>query len=225
VCAASWVFHDVRAVVPDIKFCGLTRAEDAAYAAWLGAGYAGVIFAGGPRAISAERAADVLGAAGGDVQRVGVFASADIRTIAETVRVAMLDVIQLHCDPTAEDIEAVRWETDCQVWAVLRVSNGDLPPSAAELVDAADATLLDSGVRGRLGGTGVQIPWHDIAASLEQVRGERAIILAGGLNASNVRDAIAVLHPDVVDVSSGVESAPGIKDHGLMREFSEAAWR
>ena len=60
---------------------------------------------------------------------------------------------------------------------------------------------------------------------LAQIRGDRAIILAGGLNARNVQEAISVLRPDIVDVSSGVESAPGVKDHERMREFSEAAWR
>ncbi len=212
-------------MVPDIKFCGLTRPEDAAYAASLGAGYVGVVFAGGPRAISAELAADVFAAAGDDVRHVGVFAGVDIRAIADVARTAALDVVQMHGGPTLDELDAVRWETGCQVWAVLHVTGGTLPSGAADLIGVADATLLDSMVKGQRGGTGVQLPWRDIAAPLEQIRGERAIILAGGLTALNVREAIDVLHPDVVDVSSGVESAPGVKDHDRMREFAEAVWR
>jgi phosphoribosylanthranilate isomerase len=212
-------------MAPDIKFCGLMRPEDAEHAASLGARYAGVIFAGGPRNLSAERAAEVFAPLGEELQRVGVFARADVRAIARVVRTASLDVIQLHGDATIEEIEAVRDETACQVWPVLRISGAEFPPDAAGLIEAGDATVLDARVEGRLGGTGVALPWRDIADSLRHVRGERDIVLAGGLTASNVRDAIAVLHPDVVDVSSGVESAPGIKDHARMREFSEAVWR
>lgn len=212
-------------MAPDIKFCGLTRAEDAEAAAALGARYAGVIFAGGPRNLTGERAAEVLATVGDDVRRVGVFARADVRSIAQMVRTASLDVVQLHGDPSVADIEAVRDETACLVWPVLRIGGSTLPHEAADLIGAGDAMVLDAKVEGSLGGTGVTLPWLDIADSLRHVRGDRDIVLAGGLNASNVREAIAALHPDVVDVSSGVERAPGVKDHARMREFSEAVWR
>ena len=209
---------------PDIKFCGLTRPEDAECAAALGAGYVGAIFAGGPRAITPEHAAHVLRAAGEDVQRVGVFASASIRDIVAAARTASLEIIQLHGDATVKEIEKVRRETGCQVWAVLRTSDGALPAGAADLIGAADAALLDAKVDGVLGGSGTTIPWAALAEQLAPLRGHRAIVLAGGLKPDNVRQAIATVRPDVVDVSSGVESAPGLKDHNRMRAFSEAVW-
>jgi phosphoribosylanthranilate isomerase len=209
---------------PEIKFCGLTRPEDAACAASLGASYVGAIFAGGPRHITAERASEVFAAAGTDVQRVGVFANAAMRDIVAAARTAKLEVIQLHSDVTAREVDKVRRETGCQVWGVLRVANGELPSAAADLIATADAVLLDARVDGQLGGTGVQISWDVVADSLSTLRGHRAVILAGGLKPENVRRAISVLHPDVVDVSSGVESSPGIKDHARMRAFSEAVW-
>ncbi|HYV98101.1 MAG TPA: phosphoribosylanthranilate isomerase [Gemmatimonadaceae bacterium] len=209
---------------PDIKFCGLTRPEDAEAASALGARYVGVIFAGGPRNISPERARDVFAAVGEDTLRVGVFAKPDASVIVDAVRTAGLDVVQLHGDATPDAVTAVRDETGCQVWAVVRVAGATLPAAAADLIDSADATLLDAKVDGKLGGTGVALPWRDLADALHDVRGAREIVLAGGLTPANVRDAIDALHPDIVDVSSGVESAPGIKDHERMREFAEAVW-
>lgn len=209
---------------PEIKFCGLTRPEDAECAAALGAGYVGSIFAGGPRAITPEHAAHVLRAAGDEVQRVGVFASASIRDIVAAARTASLQIVQLHGEATVKEIEKVRRETGCQVWAVIRTADGALPPGAADLIGSADATLLDAKVDGALGGTGVAIPWPLLAEQLAPMRGHRPIILAGGLKPDNVRRAVETVRPDVVDVSSGVETAPGLKDHERMRAFSEAVW-
>lgn len=205
-----------------VKFCGLTRAEDAREAAALGASFLGVIFAGGPRQLTAQRAAEVLGGADPAPRRVGVFASADAPEIADVAATAGLDIVQLHGGATPDRVEAVRRATGKRVWAVIRVGPDGIPADAVDLFDAADAVLLDALVPGQLGGTGVALPWPRIADELARVRSGGRLVLAGGLTPENVRGAIAVVRPDVVDVSSGVESAPGIKDHQRLRAFRDA---
>lgn len=205
----------------EIKFCGLTRAEDAALACELGAGYLGVIFAGGPRLVSIEQARKVLAGGATAARRVGVFGRAAPDEIARAVEGARLHVVQLHGDPTAEDIASVRVATGAEVWAVARVGE-TLPPVIEELFEEADAVLLDAMVEGRLGGTGRAFEWTRVAPELRTRRRGRALVLAGGLRPENVADALVALEPDVVDVSSGVESAPGVKDHARMRAFAAA---
>jgi phosphoribosylanthranilate isomerase len=211
--------------VTAIKFCGLTRPEDAALAGALGAGYAGAIFAGGPRMIDPLAARDVLDAAGGRVRRVGVFGTQPLEAIVETARVARLDVVQLHADPTPEFVRALRGCYDGVVWAVLRTSGTLASDRAAELFAAADAVLLDAHVAGALGGTGHALAWEALRTEVGRARGTGSLVLAGGLTPRNVGTAIAALAPDVVDVSSGVERGPGVKDHSRMRAFAEAVAR
>ena len=205
----------------EIKFCGLTRAEDAAYAGALGAAYLGVIFAGGPRMLAPARAASVLDGCLTAARRVGVFGRAGPREIGQVARDARLDVIQLHGDPAAADVAAARNETGAEVWAVVRITD-TLPPDIDELFAAADAVLIDARVQGSLGGNGVPVEWDALQKELTGKRGERRVVLAGGLAPENVGRALETLRPDVVDVSSGVESAPGIKDHARMRAFAAA---
>lgn len=205
----------------EVKFCGLMRPDDAAFAGALGARYLGVIFAGGPRRLTVDRAREVLDGCATDAQRIGVFGRAGAGEIATTAREARLDVVQLHGDPTPDDVAAVRKETGARIWAVVRVVDA-LPSVAEELLSVADALHIDAKVSGTLGGTGVAVEWEAIAASLAAIRGDRRVVLAGGLVPENVARAIRSLRPDVVDVSSGVESAPGAKDHARMRAFAAA---
>ena len=226
----------------EIKFCGLTRPEDAAHAATLGAAYVGVIFAGGPRTVSEERARRILDAAStvrAGIRRVGVFAADTPARIARVAAAASLDVIQLHADPSVRTVSELRGAIAGAVWVVVRVAGERLPDGTGAMFAAADGVVLDARVDGRLGGTGVALPWHALAGHLRAVRGDipgnghpssaspaaaRArLVLAGGLRPANVLAAITELAPEIVDVSSGVESAPGIKDHSLMRAFAEAA--
>jgi phosphoribosylanthranilate isomerase len=112
-----------------------------------------------------------------------------------------------------------------EVWAVIRVAGARLPDNATALLNVADAVVLDAKVAGQLGGTGTSFDWDSIAQTLERQRIRARIVLAGGLNPENVAHAVSIVAPDIVDVSSGVESAPGIKDHARMRAFSDAVRR
>ena len=201
----------------------MTRPQDAALAAEVGANYVGVIFANGSRKVSVERARDVLAAAGPGVAHVGVFDTNDADRVAEVADEVGLNVVQLHADPTASDVEAIRRDFSGEIWAAIRIAGGHIPHEYDELFDLADGVLLDARSEKGLGGTGVSLPWNDLAADLARDRGSAAVVLAGGLNPRNVANAIRILAPDVVDVSSGIESAPGVKDPWLMREFYEAA--
>ena len=206
-----------------VKFCGMTRPVDAALASEIGATYVGVVFADGPRRVTPAQARTILNAAGGTVKRAGVFGTNSPDEIARVSEEAQLDVVQLHADPTTADVLAVRKRFNGEVWAAIRISGSHIPKDAELLFDTADAVILDARSEKRLGGTGEALPWNDLALDLARDRGSSAVVLAGGLRPGNVASAIRTLAPDVVDVSSGIESSPGVKDPWLMREFYAAA--
>jgi phosphoribosylanthranilate isomerase len=201
----------------DVKFCGLTRSVDVGEAASLGAAYVGVVFAGGPRLVTPEAAASILARVPAGVRRVGVFGRAGAEEIGVAARAAGLDVVQLHGDPTPAEVDALRRRFHGEVWGVVRV-DGPLPAGFDALSAACDAVLLDAKVAGSLGGSGSTFDWGRAAREMAGRR-PRRLVLAGGLTPENVAEAAAVFAPDAVDVSSGVESAPGIKDHARMRAF------
>jgi phosphoribosylanthranilate isomerase len=207
----------------EIKFCGMTRPADARLAASLGARYVGAIFAESPRKVSEDAARGLFDVVPKHVARVGVFGSAAPQEIADRARRLSLDVVQLHGDPDAEHIAGVRQRWSGQVWAVQRVAGTDLPATVDALFDVADAVVLDARVADRLGGTGVTLPWEALRDVVTPLRSRRArLVLAGGLTAENVRRALDALTPDIVDVSSGVETEPGVKDPARMRAFRDA---
>jgi phosphoribosylanthranilate isomerase len=210
----------------EIKFCGMTRAADVREAVHLGATYVGVIRAGGPRLITVERAQEVLASASDGVRRVGVYGPMTEPTkIAEEAQLLELHAVQLHSpntDRPERRIDALRLRFAGEIWIALRIADGVLPEEFESLIDAADAVVLDSFVPGSLGGTGTPLPWKTLASALADRRGRAKLILAGGLRPENVQTALETLRPDVVDVSSGIESAPGIKDHMRMRAFRDA---
>lgn len=206
----------------DVKFCGLTRAVDAEYAAALGAAYVGVVFAESPRRVDPDAAASILAPARGRAKTVGVFGPASLETVATIASDIPLDVVQLHGDPSPGEVERVRPFFAGEVWAVVRVAGDSIPPDSLALFGVADGVVLDARVAGQLGGTGTAFDWEGVAHSLDRTRVHARVVLAGGLTPANVAHAVRVLTPDVVDVSSGVEVAPGVKDHARMRAFSEA---
>ncbi|HJU68695.1 MAG TPA: phosphoribosylanthranilate isomerase [Gemmatimonadaceae bacterium] len=206
----------------EIKFCGLTRHIDVEVATQLGAAFVGAVFADGPRRVTAEQARMLFGDVTG-ARKVGVFADQSVDEIARTAELASLDVVQLHADPTPAAVDAVKTATGLETWAAMRISNAPSEEDLDGLISSADAILFDTRSGKALGGTGSAFDWALLTNLLDQHRRGRArVVLAGGLNPTLVPRAIAAVHPDIVDVSSGVEVAPGVKDHRLMRAFTEA---
>jgi phosphoribosylanthranilate isomerase len=209
-------------VLAKVKFCGMTRPQDAALGAEIGASYIGVVFADGPRHVTPGQARKIFEAAGKTVKHVGVFGTNDPDEIARTAEETYLDIVQLHNDPMISDVKAIRGKFSGEIWAAIRIAGAHIPHEAEALFDSADAIVLDARSEKQLGGTGQALPWNELAVDLARDRGSSAVVLAGGLKPGNVGSAVRTLAPDVVDVSSGVESAPGIKDPWLMREFYAA---
>lgn len=234
-----------------IKVCGITREEDAQLAASLGADAIGLNFvAGSPRCLDVERAKRVAAAIPEGVVRVGVFAGVTAAVMNETAEAVGLDAIQLHgelwprdCDVDSKRgvpvdppqrcgelrplpvIRAVHLEPgdaaganrlgDANRWVEAARQAG--APPAMLLVDAVVARETSAAARG---GTGRTVDWAGVAGA----HADLPLALAGGLKPDNIADAIAVSGTVAVDVASGVESAPGVKDADLMRRFiAEAA--
>ena len=209
-----------------VKICGLTRSTDAAFAERSGASHIGVVLAGGPRLLSIERARAVLGSRRHSVQRVAVFGDLPVEELLAITQWLDLDVLQLHGETSAEQVSHLRAATARTVWPVLRVDGSHLPSTAASLATAAGALVLDAKVEGQLGGTGIPLDWTGLADAVARLREAVPgfqLVLAGGLRPENVATAIAELHPDVVDVSSGVESVTGVKDPMAVERFVSAA--
>jgi phosphoribosylanthranilate isomerase len=200
----------------------MTRPADAQHAAALGASYVGVIFAGGPRLLTVARAADVLGGLPPEVRRVGVFGDQAAEEIAEAADTLSLSVAQLHGTADQGRLERLRGVFAGEIWLVRRVQTGETTIDVTPASRIADGLLLDSHVAGVLGGSGQAFDWDRLGPRLDTIRHEKRLILAGGLRPENVARAIAAIRPDVVDVSSGVETAPGIKDHDRMTAFRDA---
>jgi phosphoribosylanthranilate isomerase len=206
-------------VVAKVKICGLTRPEDAEQAAAAGASYLGVVFAGGPRRVSFARAADVVAASRG-VPVLGVFGDQSVEEILSLARGVGLSGAQLHRPHSRDD--AARLEAaGLIVWRVVRIASpADLDRLGEASLDA-ETVLVEPRVPHAEGGSGVPL---DLAIAVEarnRLAGVR-MALAGGLTPETVGAAVALVRPDVADVSSGVESLPGIKDHEKIARFLEA---
>lgn len=191
-----------------VKICGLTCLEDALAAAWLGADALGFVFTQSPRRIAPETAAAIIAQLPPLVLNVGVFAGEPGEWIEEVRRSCRLDAIQLH-GPIEEDELAL---LGGRIIKAFNLAGSD-PPSAWAYPRAT--LLLDSGP----GGSGQTFDWTKAVALARQ----RPIILAGGLNPENVVEAIKTVRPYGVDVSSGVESRPGRKDHDKLSMFIRLA--
>ena len=205
-------------MVVEAKVCGLTRPEDAAAAVAAGADYLGVVFASGPRVVTAGQAAAIVAAARGRPV-LGVFGVQPVEEILRLRDATGLRGAQLHGSYSARDAERLRLE-GLRVWRVMRLeaeADLDALPAAA---DGADALLIEPRVPGAEGGAGVALPLALAARARERVRGR--LVLAGGLRPETVAGAVGLVRPDVVDVSSGVEILPGIKDVQQMARFLEA---
>ncbi|MDB5099164.1 MAG: Phosphoribosylanthranilate isomerase [Cyanobacteria bacterium RYN_339] len=201
------------------KICGLTRAEDVALAAQLGADAVGFVFAAGPRQVTPQLARDLAAAVPAWVNRVGVFGPDQKQEAPAIAEACRLDTIQLHGEPDAAFCAYFRGR-----FAVVQaISVGDaavdkLQATLDELAPHVDALLLDTAKAGMLGGTGETFDWR----LLNILKAAKPVIIAGGLKPGNVSQLLAAYRPWGVDVSSGVESAPGVKDVEKVRAFLAA---
>ncbi len=207
---------------PAIKICGLTTPDtlDAAIAAR--AEWFGLMFVEkSPRYAALDVAAELGQRAAGRIGRVGVFLDADDAAIAEAVAAAKLDVLQLHGHESPQRSAALRARHGLPVWKVLSVSAGADLERAYDFVGAADLVLLDAKTpKGALpGGLGLTFDWNLLA----DWRAPLPWGLAGGLNPGNVAEAARITGAELVDCSSGVEIAPGVKDPALIAAFCAAA--
>jgi phosphoribosylanthranilate isomerase len=206
-----------------IKICGVTRPEDAAAIAAAGADAIGLNFyPNSPRFVTDEQAAEIIAILPPTVAKVGVFVNADAATIRDKAQRLGLDWVQLHGDeppdfiaklPGLAVIRAVRLRDRVSVV---------LPDAKGKLVRLPNAVLVDSFSDAAYGGTGQTVAWEHIPEAKRRLAG-LPVILAGGLTPENVAEAIRVARPNALDVASGVESSPGIKDLAKVQAFVTAA--
>ncbi len=211
-----------------IKICGNTSLADAQLAANAGADAVGFVFAPSPRRVTAGQVAAIVSQLPNDIEKIGVFVDASFDTIAAAVQFSGLTGVQLHSDAGAElpaQLRA-RFGPALRILRVVHFSANAATKAAAIAGDTnIDGILIDSRTATAVGGTGVAFDWASAATTLFQNTRERKLIAAGGLNPENVAEAIATLHPWGVDVSSGVEAAPGRKDPAKIRAFIANARR
>jgi phosphoribosylanthranilate isomerase len=207
-----------------VKICGITRKEDLDVAAAAGADAVGFVVGApaSPRNLSLETAAKLLRQVPPFVKSVIVSLSASVDVLVETCSDLNPDVVQLHGE-SLRNAEYVREELSNMT--LIGAVNANLP-SALETALAAskifDGILLDSLSQGQYGGTGIVHDWTS-SIRIKQAIHPAPLILAGGLNPANVAEAVRVVHPYAVDVSSGVEQQPGVKDHQKMVDFVKNA--
>lgn len=194
-----------------VKFCGITRREDALHAAALGADAIGLVFyPPSPRAVDIRRAAEIVAGLPPYLSVVGLFVDAAREQVREALAYLPIDLLQFHGD---EPAEACRGYGRPYVKAVRMRDGVNLTAVAGTYADAA-GLLLDSYREGLPGGTGATFDWGRIPRDLG-----KPVVLAGGLTPDNVGAAIAAVQPYAVDVSGGVEISKGLKDRGMMTAF------
>lgn len=198
-----------------VKVCGITRVADAEAAVAAGADALGLVFhPPSPRAVTVEQAARIAAAVGPFVTTVALFVDAAAPHVAEVLAATGIHLAQFHGDETPEYCRSFRRP---YIKAIRMAPSVDAAAAAARYADAA-ACLFDAWHPDLAGGTGAVFDWSRLPGAAS-----RPVILAGGLNADNVAEAVHRLRPYAVDVSSGVESAPGCKDARLLAEFVAAA--
>lgn len=199
-----------------IKICGLTRSVDVAAAVQAGADALGFVFApGSKRTLETRRAAELVAKVPAFVTRTGLFMDQEAESVERVIARVPLNLLQFHGNESADF---------CRRFGLPYIKAVSMPADRAveqaerEYTDAA-ALLLDSHAPGGVGGTGRVFDWSAVPES------RLPLVLAGGLGPGNVRQAIEQVRPWAVDVSSGVETAPGIKSEELIREFIEEVKR
>ena len=193
-----------------VKICGITSQRDAEAAAGFGADAIGFIFAPSPRRIAPALAKKIVRSLGPFIATVGVFVNEKPATVMAVAQEAGLTAVQLHGDETTATVKKIK---GVRVIKTMRVAN------AADVWAMrgykADAVLFDTKVEGKYGGTGKTFDWKLLAS----YKGEVPFIVSGGLMPHNVREVVKIARPYGVDVSTGVERSPGVKDAEMIKEF------
>ena len=198
---------------PIFKICGITRLTDALHAVREGATAIGFVFApASPRRVSTDLVAEIVNALPGRVMTVGVFVNASIDDIQSVLRATGIRAVQLHGDEPPSYADAIDRPIVRSVTLDDVVETAHAWPSDVTL-------LLDKADPVRRGGTGEVVDWSRAA----NVARERRIVLAGGLTPANIEEAITTVRPCGVDVSTGVEASPGVKDFGKVSQFLKNA--
>jgi phosphoribosylanthranilate isomerase len=192
-----------------LKVCGITRLTDALHAAEHGATALGFVFwPRSPRVVSPDRAAEIIAELPATLMTVGVFVNESIEGIRNVVAQTGITAVQLHGDEPPAYADAIEWP-------LLRSVTIDDAADACAGWPVDTTLLLDASDRERRGGTGERVDWTRAAALAR----DRRVVLAGGLTAANVAEAVATVRPYGVDVSSGVEATPGVKDFDKVTQF------
>jgi len=198
-----------------IKICGITRPEDAELALRLGADTIGCVFhAGSARAVSDQAAREIRGVVGDSATMVGLFVDPGVSAVEAVLDRVDVDVLQFHGEEPPEFCEQFARP---YLKAVAMTAEVDLA-AIDQAYGSGLGLVLDSAHGGQFGGSGQRFDWGWVIQGLE-----RRLMLAGGLTAENVAEAIARVQPAAVDVSSGVEKEKGVKDEARLRAFIEAA--
>ena len=206
------------------KICGLSEPETVRTAVAAGAAYVGLVFyPPSPRNVTAKQACGLASLARAPVKKVGLFVDPDDTTLAAVTMQVALDLIQLHGRETPERVAAVRAGFGVPVMKAIKVGSAEDVEAARAFEDAADLLLFDAKAPGAKlpGGTGQSFDWTLLAGRTWR----KPWMLSGGLDAANVAEAVRVTGAAIVDVSSGVESAPGRKDPAAIRAFLDAVGR
>jgi phosphoribosylanthranilate isomerase len=198
-----------------IKICGITNLKDALKAIELGADALGFIFAESPRQIHSRKVKEIIASLPPFITKVGVFVRESISTINILTDACRLDIIQLHGEYNLKNNNSFY----APIIRTVRVKDN----SAIEEIKNLDSPyfLLDTYSKDKMGGTGLSFDW-DIA---REAKKHGKVILSGGLNHKNIRQALEAVEPYAVDVGSGVEREPGLKDFGKMKEFIDEVRR
>jgi len=209
-----------------VKICGMTNLEDALVAVDAGADAVGFVFyEKSPRCVTVERAREICEKLPESVEKVGVFVNQLEDTLCDVADSAGLTAIQMHGDredPHVADLVVAK-RPKLKVLAAISMSQAS-PEGWAMMWhrDVVHAFLVDSGDSSKLGGTGRTFDWDTSGTTLEKIKNLGRVVAAGGLTPENVGEAIEILQPWGVDVVSGVEAAPGMKDPEKVRAFVRA---
>ncbi|MEP3226350.1 MAG: phosphoribosylanthranilate isomerase [Parasphingorhabdus sp.] len=203
----------------EIKICGLSTEDSIAAAAAAGADYIGLVhFPKSPRHVSLDRAAELRAFAPDSLKIVLLLVNADPKLTGQAINVVKPDILQFHGSETPDWIALVRDQADLPIWKALGLRDKDTLQKSSRFEGAASRLLFDAPAKSLPGGTGTRFDWSVL-------EGHQHLIpwgLAGGLDADNIAEAMTATQPPLVDVSSGVESAPGVKDVDRIAAFCQA---